>query len=140
MTDAIDYNALDDTLAGQLAQGGFIAAMIAVPDLITRRGPRFAAWAGLAALNVAAVGVLNATDEDPRNDLTAAIETAPGVASGPVATWVAIGAAASALVGIAAAGNRAFAGWLRGRGVDKPYCAMGLGAGLAYVAAKQVSA
>lgn len=65
MTDAIDYNALDDTFAGQLAQGGFIAAMFAVPDLISHRGTQIAAWAGLAALNIAAVGLLNAVDEDP---------------------------------------------------------------------------
>lgn len=52
-------------------------------------------------------------------------------------TWVILRAVAAAAGGIATAGNRAFAGWLRGRGVDKPYAAMGIGAGLAYVAAKR---
>lgn len=138
--EPIDYNALDDTLAGQLAQAGFIVAMFAVPDFVQSRGGRAAAWTGLAAANLAIIAVINSFDEDPRNDLTAAVERAPGETGAPAQTWAVLGAgaavfAASAL--LTASFCRSVAGWLRGRGVTRPHTLMGAVAAAGYVAAQQ---
>lgn len=142
MSEPIDYNALDDTLGGQIAQAGFIAAMFAVPDVIQGRGGRAAAWTGLAAANLATIAVMNAVDEDPRNDLTAAVERAPGETGSPARTWAVLGGgaaafAASALVTVKVYG--ALAGWLRRRGAGRPYTLMGCAAGAGYLVAKRVS-
>ncbi|WP_165164800.1 hypothetical protein [Corynebacterium qintianiae] len=127
MSTPTDYNSLDDTLAGQLAQAGFIAAMYAVPDFTRNSGARVIAWTGLVALNVAAVAAANAVDDDPRDD------NLPE--AGPAQTWAVLGG--SVFLGVRA--HAAVARWLRGRGVDKPHSLMGLLVGAGYMASKRLS-
>ncbi|AWB83157.1 hypothetical protein [Corynebacterium liangguodongii] len=142
MSAPIDYNSLDDTSAGRIAQAGFIAAMFAVPDVVQGRGARAAAWTGLAAANLAAIAVMNAVDEDPRNDLTAAVERAPEKAGSPAQTWGVLGlgvAVLGALTYVNVAFYKAAAGWLRRRGVSRPYSALGFLAGAGYIAARRLA-
>lgn len=140
--EPVDYNALNDTPAGQLAQAGFITAMFAVPDVVRSRGARAAAWTGLAAANLATIAVLNARDEDPRNDLTAAVEREPDQTGSPAQTWAVIGGGAALFALSAVASTKLYGAvgrWLRRRGVGAPFTLMGAVAAFGYVASKQLN-
>lgn len=134
----IDYNALDNTFAGQLIQAGFIAALCAAPAFAKRPGR---ARCGIAAANLAAVAVFNAFDEDPRNDLTAAVEAEQGEQDNVAMSWgvlAAVAACGAGLVAGASAAVDAVAKGLGKAGVDKPYALTGAAVGAAYVVAKQL--
>lgn len=134
----IDYNALDDTFGGQCIQAAYILAAASVPDFTTRKA---LAWTLLGAANLATIAAFNAFDEDPRNDLTAVLESEQGEAESIATTWLTIGGIAVAAVGAFAAGVQAqkkLAGWLGRRGVAKPNVAIGTVAALAYLGAKQL--
>ena len=95
----------------------------------------------LGAANLATIAAFNAFDEDPRNDLTAVLESEQGEAESIATTWFTIGGIAVAAVGAFAAGGQAqkkLAGWLGRRGVAKPNVAIGTVAALAYLGAKQL--
>jgi len=129
----IDYNALDNTLGGQVIQAGFIAAFFA-----TRSVP---ARVGLGILNLTTVGLFNAFDEDPRNDLTSRVDAEQGEDESVALSWgvlAGLGAGTIAALTLAAKAQSGIAGWLAGRGVAKPDALIGLAAGGAYLAAKQL--
>lgn len=131
----IDYNALDNTFAGQLVQAGFIYAILAARSTRTR--------VGLGVANLATIAVCNAFDEDPRNDLTARVEAAQGEEeSVALSRAVLAGLSAGAIVlgGAASRGVSAAAGWLGKRGVTRPNSLLGLAGAAAYVAAKRARA
>lgn len=134
----IDYNALDNTASGQLIQAGFIFAFCAAPDFTRHPG-----WvrAAITAANLITIGVFNAFDEDPRNDLTAAVEAEQGELESVALSWGVVGglsagavAAGGALTGVV----RVVASTLRRKGADKPYTLAGLMAAIAYVAAERL--
>lgn len=133
----IDYNALDNTAAGQLIQAGFMFAFCAAPDFTRHPG-----WArgAIAAANLITVGVFNAFDEDPRNDLTAAVEAEQGELESVALSWGVVGGlgAGAVAAGLALSGTiRVVASALSRRGADKPYALAGLMAATAYVAAER---
>lgn len=128
----IDYNALDNTLGGQLVQAGFIFAILAARSVPARLA--------LGAANLAAVAVCNAFDEDPRNDLTAVVEAEQGEQESLAVSWGVLGGLAAGAVAAGAAASRAVsvaADWLGARGVSKPNALLGLAGAAAYVATKQ---
>ena len=128
----IDYNALDNTLGGQLVQAGFIFAILAARSVPARLA--------LGAANLAAVAVCNAFDEDPRNDLTAVVEAEQGEQESLAVSWGVLGGVAAGTVAAGAAVSRAVsvvADRLGERGVAKPNALLGLAGAAAYVAAKQ---
>lgn len=118
-----DYNALDDTLAGQCVQAGFIAAFCAFP----------AARVPLAVANVAAVAAANARAEDSEHDLTAHVDEAQGEDDAVVLSWAVI-------AGVAAAGAAGL--WAAGKAADLVARKLGKwtgpALGAAYLAAKQL--
>lgn len=128
----IDYNALDNTLGGQLVQAGFIFAILAARSVPARLA--------LGAANLAAVAVCNAFDEDPRNDLTAVVEAEQGEQESLAVSWGVLGGLAAGAVAVGAAASRAVsvvADWLGERGLPKPNALLGLAGAATYVAAKQ---
>lgn len=136
--ETIDYNALDNTFAGQLIQAGFIAALVAAPGVTHR--PALARTL-LAAANVGAVALFNAFDEDPRNDLTAVIDAEQDELESVAMSWgvlAALGAGAAAALTAAAKTVDAVTAGLKKAGVGKPYALAGCAAGAAYVVAKQL--
>ncbi|WJY67072.1 hypothetical protein [Corynebacterium auris] len=136
--EKIDYNALDNTFGGQLIQAGFILAIYAAGDLPRRTG---LTRAGLVAGNIAAIGVFNAFDEDPANDLTAVVSERGSRAGGPAATWALIGGLAGAGLGaaaLAARAHRAAARALARRGVGAPWTLIGALAAGGYLAVKAI--
>ncbi|MDR7330740.1 hypothetical protein [Corynebacterium guangdongense] len=123
-TSDTDYYALDDTLAGRLAQAGLAGAMIAVPDVIpVGRGRRTLARLGVAAVGVTAAALANYVDEDPDNDDPARLVAEMG-ADSVARTWALLGAGGAAWA-LAARGASSAAGLLRAGGVEKPYLLLG---------------
>lgn len=134
----IDYNALDNTLGGQLIQAGFIAALVAAPGFTQR--PTLAR-AVLTAANLTTIALFNAFDEDPRNDLTAVIEEEQGETQGVALSWgvlAALGAGAACTIAAAGLAADCVAQGLKNVGVDKPHALAGCAAAGAYVVAKQL--
>ncbi|WP_342318830.1 hypothetical protein [Corynebacterium mayonis] len=132
--EQIDYNALDNTFAGQLIQAGFIVGFYAVGDLT--RHP-LTARAVVAAANLATIAAFNAFDEVVENDLTTVVQNE----GGPAASWAVLGGLTAVAVGLtfaSASGHRAIARSLRRRGVSAPWSTMGAVAAAGYLAYKQV--
>ncbi|MCZ9309875.1 hypothetical protein ACUY3K_02645 [Corynebacterium uberis] len=146
-SDYPDYYALDDTRAGRLTQAGLAAALLAVHDWAP--SPRAArAWqAGILTGGVGLVAYLNATDENPDNDVHAIVERMRAEPHGdvlsPAATWGLLGGVVAGGVlaarGLARA-RRAAAGSLGRRGVAKPNTVLGLAVGAVVFAASEVAA
>lgn len=128
----IDYNALDNTLGGQLIQAGYIFAILAA-----RSAP---ARLALGAANLAAIGVFNAFAEDQRHDLTARVEAEQGEQESVALSWGLLGGMAAGAVAAGAVASRTLSGvadWLGRRGVAKPNALLGLAGAAGYIAAKQ---
>ncbi|QYH18949.1 hypothetical protein JKI95_06315 [Corynebacterium aquatimens] len=134
----IDYNALDNTFAGQLIQAGFIAALAAAPGFTSR--PALARLL-LAGANVTTIACFNAFDEDPRNDLTAVVDAEQAEQESVALSWgvlAALGAAATAGVAAAVKIVDGVASRLGQAGVDKPNALVGCAAAAGYIVAKQL--
>ena len=130
----IDYNALDNTLGGQLVQAGFIFAMLAARSAPVRLA--------LGAANLAAVAVCNAFDEDPRNDLTARVDESSETAS-PNRTWAVLAGGTALLIGgvrLSIAVQNKLAESLRRRGAKRPHTLLGLGAAALLFAGTELQA
>lgn len=128
----IDYNALDNTLGGQLIQAGYIFAILAA-----RSAP---ARLALGAANLATIGVFNAFAEDQRHDLTARVEAEQGEQESVALSWGLLGGMAAGAVAAGAVASRTLSGvadWLGRRGVAKPNALLGLAGAAGYIAAKQ---
>ena len=128
----IDYNALDNTLGGQLIQAGFIFAILAARSAPTRLA--------LGAANLATIGVFNAFAEDQRHDLTARVEAEQGEQESVALSWGLLGGVAAGAVAAGAVASRTLSGmadWLGRRGVAKPNALLGAAGAAAYIAAKQ---
>ena len=129
--ERIDYNALDNTFAGQCIQAGFIAALAAFPKV---RLP-------LLVANVATVAAFNAFDENPRNDLTALVDEEQGEDESVALSWGVIGAVAAGSLAAFAVASRLVDGVAKGlgtRGVAKPNALVGAAAAATYLAVKQL--
>lgn len=128
-TEHFDGYALDDTLEGRLAQAAAVGVLTALPDYLSGKSLVAAYAAGFVGFG-AVVAYTNAearedldTDAQPvteENDLGFAL---PALAVGLTAASVSLDSWVS----------RKFAGFLRTKGVSKPWTAMGaLGAALAF--------
>lgn len=129
--ERIDYNALDNTFAGQCIQAGFIAALVAFP----------AARLPLLALNAGTIAVFNAFDEDPRNDLTAVVDDEQGEEDSVALSWGVIGVVAVGAFGAFTLASRLVDGVVAGlgkRGVDKPKPWVAGALAATYLAVKQI--
>ena len=85
--------------------------------------------------------MFNAFDEDPRNDLTAAVEAEQGELESVALSWGVVGGlgAGAVAAGLALSGTiRVVASALSRRDADKPYALAGLMAATAYVAAERL--
>lgn len=128
--ERIDYNALDNTFAGQCIQAGFIAALAAFP----------AARLPLIAANVATIAAFNAFEEDTRHDLTAVVDDEQSEDDSVALSWGVIAAVAAGAGGVLGFGARLVDGVASGlgkRGVDKPNALVGCSLAALYLAVKQ---
>ena len=129
-TGNTDNYALDDTLAGRIAQSAIIGAVTAYPDWIKNRTVLIGAYALSAAGFLGLVGYLNAQDEDDEE-----FGQVPDDATTLPAWFIVAGVAVFALgAALDIAVTRRVAGWLRKRGVTKSWTLLGvIGAGLTFV-------
>lgn len=128
--ERIDYNALDNTFAGQCIQAGFIAAFAALP----------AARVPVVLANVVTIAAFNAFDEDKANDLTAVVDEEQGEEDSVGLSWGVLAGLAAGAAGAcwaAAKAVDAVAAGMGKRGVDKPEALLGVGLGAAYLAAER---
>lgn len=129
-TDHTDNYALDDTLAGRIAQSAIIGVVTSYPDWIPNRTVLIGAYALSAAGFLGLVGYLNAQDEDDE-EFGQVPDEAPTLPAWSIVAGVAVFALGAALD---IAVTRRVAGWLRKRGVTKPWTLLGaIGAGLTFV-------
>lgn len=127
----IDYNALDNTFAGQCIQAGFIAALTACPG----------ARVPLALANAVTIAAFNAFEEDKDHDLTAVVDEEQGEEESVGLSWgVLAGLAAGAAGALWATGKAvdAVAAGMGKRGVDKPEALLSAVLAASYLAAKQL--
>lgn len=127
----IDYNALDNTFAGQCIQAGFIAAFAAWP----------AARVPLVVANAATIAAFNAFAEDKDNDLTAVVDEEQGEEESVGLSWAVLAGLAAGAAGTCWATAKAVDAVAAGvgkRGVDKPEALLGASLAAAYLAAKRL--
>ena len=128
--DNTDNYALDDTLAGRIAQSAIIGVVTSYPDWIKNRTVLIGAYALSAAGFLGLVGYLNAQDEDDE-EFGQVPDDAPTLPAWSIVAGVAVSALGAALD---IAVTRRVVGWLRKRGVSKPWTLLGaIGAGLTFV-------
>lgn len=129
-TAPADNYALDDTLAGRIAQSAIIGVVTSYPDWIKNRTVLIGSYALSAAGFLGLVGYLNAQDEEDE-DFGQVPDDAPTLPAWSIAAGVAVFALGAALD---IAVTRRVAGWLRKRGVTKPWTLLGAtGAALTFV-------
>lgn len=146
MSSQTDFNSLDDTLAGRLAQAGIAGVSLALPDYIHSRLGRFLANAVIVSVGVGLVAYFNSTDEDPNNDPAILVDrirqgigdigqeagpdsdTSLREAGSPLKTWLIILGALLAAVAVSrleASGRRWLVRKLAQRGVKRPNTILG---------------
>lgn len=129
-----EYNTLNDSLAGRLAQAGVGAAITALPDYVSSRTLRALIDVILGSSLGAALIYSNAQDDDPNNDPAAVFEDISAIdLGGPVKTWAAVIAGLGAVVAScywSSKSQEKMAAWMYKRGVKKPNTILGVLAGM----------
>lgn len=154
--DSYDSYALDDTLAGRLAQAAAVGVATAIPDYVAKGPKRVAAYLGLGTAMLGAIAVANAQrEEEPQAPHEADAATTTATTATTDSTSAAAGAATHpvfadasdapawllpvVLAGMAAAVtlnakiSAAIVKSLRRRGIGKPWTVLGVtGAALTF--------